>query len=265
VGVLAAAVGALLASGAISRLINGVVLPSRNLLARTSSRGFAFRVRGPLSAYVLKDLRVSSRNPATGFLFALPLFEILAVVLPVTATTVVSMSSLVVGAQVGGGFALFTAFLLVTVEDFGVERKTALPFSERVRTISKAAVSTVTYVPVTVALVVVLLVKPSVFSGAIIVPFASIGSVFAASVFEVVVLKLLAERNSGSAARFIAGIGSGEAVMLVPALAYAALYFSSRSHWASIELMTAISAVELLAAVTILRFLGTTGKAPVLP
>jgi len=61
---------------------------------------------------MLKDLRVASRNPATGFLFALPLFEILAVVVPLTATAIVRMSALIVGAQVGGGFALFTAFLL---------------------------------------------------------------------------------------------------------------------------------------------------------
>ena len=158
-GMLIALIGSLAAALGASRMINGVVLPNRQGSARSGLVDYSFKVLSPLSAYIRKDIRVASRNPATGFLFALPVFEIIAVVVPLTATPVVRISALLVGTQVGGGFALFIAFLLVTVEDLGVERRTALPLRESVRTLSKVLISTATYVPVPLALSVMLFAK----------------------------------------------------------------------------------------------------------
>jgi predicted permease len=252
-GLIIALAGAAAAAYGASRIINGVVLPGRAGAAGEHAVDYSFAVRGPLPGYALKDVRVSSRNPATGFLFALPVFEILAVVVPLTATPVVRMSALLVGTQVGGGFALFIAFLLVTVEDLGIERRSALPLNEAVRTLSKVIISTATYLPVPLVLAVVLLVKPSTFGGGAIIPFAALTSVFAACVVEVLVLKALTERGKGAAFRFAAGVGSGECVLILPALLYSAEFLVSRSHTLSVEWLAACSAAELVAAALVLR------------
>ncbi|MDA4137193.1 MAG: hypothetical protein OK449_09400 [Thaumarchaeota archaeon] len=253
-GMAIAVLGSLGASAVIFRTISGVVLPGRGVTGERGGAALSFRIRGALSAYILKDLRVSSRNPATGFLFALPLFEIIAVVVPLTAAPLVRMAPILVGAQVGGGFALFVAFLLVTVEDLGVERKTALPFSESIRTLSKVIVSAAAYVPVPVALSLVLIGKPATFEdGAIVLPFVTLGSVFAACVFEVSVLKALADSGHGTAVRFAAGVGSGEVVLLLPSLAYAVVWYTlSNAHFLSLYSFIAVTAMEIAAAVILL-------------
>jgi hypothetical protein len=233
-------------------VVTGVVLPTRELASSADKRGLVFRVSGPLRAYILKDLRVSSRNPATGFLFALPFFEIIAVVVPLTAASVVKMSVVLVGAQVGGGFALFVAFLLVTVEDLGVERRTALPFNESVRTLSKVVVSTAAFLPVPVALGLVLTGKPTTFWGSALVSPLAVVSVFAACVFEVSVLKALAENGRGTAVKFAAGIGSGEFVLLLPALIYSGMYILSRDHTIALSALAVSTALELVAACSVL-------------
>jgi len=257
-GVLGVVAGAVYASSGVARIISGVVVNPARGVATHQHRGarefYSFRLRGRLSAYMLKDVRVAMRNPATGFLFALPLFEILAVVVPLTATSVVRMSALLVGAQVGGGFALFTAFLLVTVEDLGVERRSALPFSESVRTLSKVALSTLTYAPVPVALTVILLVKPSTFAEGGLIPIAALASVFAACVVEVTVLNTLTNWGRGTAVRFIAGVGSGEFVLLLPSVAYAVEYFISQDRVIALVLLVTASGAEILASVLLLRF-----------
>ncbi len=262
-GLIVALAGAAAAAYGASRIINGVVLPGRAGAEGEHAVDYSFAVRGPLAGYALKDVRVSSRNPATGFLFALPVFEILAVVVPLTATPVVRMSALLVGTQVGGGFALFIAFLLVTVEDLGIERRSALPLNEAVRTLSKVIISTATYLPVPVVLAVVLLVKPSTFGGGAIIPFAALTSVFAACVVEVLVLKALTERGKGAAVRFAAGVGLGECVLILPALLYSAEFLVSRSHTLSVEWLAACSAAELVAAAVVLRRVRAQGSSQI--
>lgn len=244
--------GAAAAAYGASRIINGVVLPGKSGATGERRSDYSFAVRSPLPGYTLKDVRVSSRSPATGFLFALPVFEIVAVVVPLTATPVVRMSALLVGSQVGGGFALFIAFLLVTVEDLGIERRSALPLNEAVRTLSKVIISTATYLPVPLVLAAVLLLKPSTFGGGAAVPFAALSSVFAACVVEVLVLKALTERGKGAAVRFAAGVGSGECVLVLPALLYSAEFLVSRSHVLSVEWLAACSAAGLAGAAALL-------------
>jgi hypothetical protein len=173
------------------------------------------------------------------------------------------MSALLVGTQVGGGFALFIAFLLVTVEDLGIERRSALPLNEAVRTLSKVIISTATYLPVPVVLAVVLLVKPSTFGGGAIIPFAALTSVFAACVVEVLVLKALTERGKGAAVRFAAGVGLGECVLILPALLYSAEFLVSRSHTLSVEWLAACSAAELVAAAVVLRRVRAQGSSQI--
>jgi predicted permease len=255
-GVGIAVSGSLAALLGVSRIIDGIVLPGKLGSVGPQMANYSFRVRGPLGAYVLKDLRVASRNPATGFLFALPIFELVFVVVQLTASHVVKMSALLVATQVGGGFALFVAFLLVTMEDLGVERRSALPLSEAIRTLSKVLISTVMYLPVPIALAAILFTRPSTFGGGTLIPLASLLSLFAACVVEVAVLKSLGDRGSGTEVRFAVGIGSGELVMVIPAVVYAIGFLCSKSQLLSVEALLVSSAIELALAALILRRIG---------
>jgi len=245
------------AARAILGVVGSVITPAKRTGTKLKMAGLTFRVRGPLAGYVLKDVRVASRNPATGFLFALPVFEIIAVAVPLLGVHVVRMSALLAGAQVGGGFSLFAAFLLVTVEDFGVERRTALPFRESVRTLSKAVVSTCSYLPVPVSFAVVLLLKPTTFAiGSFAIPTLGAVSVFGGCVVEVFVIRTLAEGGHGTAVRFATGIGTGEACMLLPGIAYALTYILAGSHVEALSIFASIIVVELGLALVILRRTG---------
>jgi predicted permease len=256
VGVGIAVSGSLASILGASRIIDGIVLPGKLGAVGPRLASYSFSVRGPLSAYMLKDVRVASRNPATGFLFALPVFEIVFVVVQLTVSHVVKMSALLVATQVGGGFALFAAFLLVTMEDLGVERRSALPLRETIRTLSKVLISTAMYLPVPLALAVIIFTRPSTFGGGLIIPLASLLSIFAACVVEVVVLKALGDRGSGTEVRFAVGIGTGELVMVLPAAVYAVEFLSSRSQLLSVEALLIGSAIELAGAALILRRVG---------
>ena len=101
-------------------------------------------------------------------------------------------------------------------------------------------------------LAAVLLLKPSTFGGGAAVPFAALSSVFAACVVKVLVLKALTERGKGAAVRFAAGVGSGECVLVLPALLYSAEFLVSRSHVLSVEWLAACSAAELAGAAALL-------------
>jgi len=242
------------ASKAILGVVTSVVLPSKRLGQQLRRASLSFRIRKPLGGYILKDIRVASRNPATGFIFALPIFVVIAVAVPLAGTPIVKMSALLAGAQVGGGFAIFAAFLLVTVEDFGVERRTALPFSESVRTLSKALISTGCYLPAPVSFSLVLLLKPSTFAlGSFAIPVLGTLSVFAGCIIEVSVIRALAENGRGTAFRFSAGIGTGEVTMLLPSIAYAVAYVLSRNHIEALGIFVSITAVELVVAYQVLR------------
>lgn len=265
-GLLLMVVGCAGASLGARQIINAVVLPGTQSSSGTRTVRYSFRSHGALAAYMLKDIRTSSRNPATGFLFALPVFEIFAVVLPLTATPVLRMSLLLAATQACGGFALFVAFLLVTVEDLGVERKTGLPFEESVRTLSKVAISFATFVPVLLALAAIVLSKPATYSAGLAIPLTASGSVMAACVVEVVVLRALYERGLGPAVRFAVGVGSGECLLVLPALLYSVEYLLSKNHLWSIESLVGCTLVELAAAVLLLGLMGRNrGRAAVAP
>ncbi len=230
-----------------------MIAPPKATSTLPKGERFSFKVRGALEGYLLKDLRVATRNPATGFLFALPVFDIIAVAVPLLTTSAIRMSEVLTGVQVGAGFSLFSAFLLVTVEDFGVERRTALPFREKVRTLSKALISTCCYLPVPLSIGLVLLFKTSTFpAGTLAVPVLGIASVFAGCVLEVTVIRILAEDGRGTAVRFGAGVGTGETTMLLPSVAYSVAYILTRDHAEALVVLAALTLAELGLAALVL-------------
>ena len=62
------------------RTINSVSKITRGVGAKISrpvAKDFLLRLRSPLPAYIVKDLRLASMNPSLAFLYAAPLFEVI--------------------------------------------------------------------------------------------------------------------------------------------------------------------------------------------
>lgn len=252
-GVLGATVLAALAFRRVASIVGEIASARPEAGGGAWSGDMSMRVRGQVQSYVLKDLRVASRNPATGFLFALPVFETIAVVLPVLSVPVVKVSDILIGAQVGAGFALFTAFLLVSVEDAGIERGTALPINEGVRTLSKSLVSVMTYLPVPIVLGFALATKATTFGAGLFIPAVESLSVFAACVVEVRVLKRLADAGRSGAERFFLGLGAGLLVLVACALVYVATFSLTGAHWTAFGTLSGACLATFVGAVWLLR------------
>ncbi|PVX23920.1 MAG: hypothetical protein CW716_11065, partial [Candidatus Bathyarchaeum sp.] len=92
-----------------------------NKTARVTAKDFSIKTRSPLFGYVVKDLKLSSRNPATAFFFALPVLETLFVSLIVTNFEVLRASTLLVSSFMGGIFVLLMPLALINAEGTGLE------------------------------------------------------------------------------------------------------------------------------------------------
>lgn len=237
----------------LSGMIGDVAMKKPELPGGAWSGDMSMKLRGQIASYVLKDLRVASRNPATGFLFALPVFETLAVVVPIVSVPVVTVTDILIGAQVGAGFALFTAFLLVAVEDAGIERGTALPISEGVRTRAKAYVSVLTYLPVPLVLGLALATRTTTFGAGALIPTVDMLSVFAACVIEVRVLKRLTDAGRSGSERFFVGLGAGLLVLVLCTLSYAGGYLSTGDHWFAFGALLAANLIAFGAAEALVK------------
>ena len=120
--------------------------------------------------------------------------------------------------------------------------------------------STAAYLPVPVALALVLLGRTTTFGGGILIPIVTTGSVFAGCVFEVSVLKALADSGHGTAVRIAAGVGSGEVILMLPAIAYSLVYYASHGHIFALEVFTAFTVLELAAGTLILELKSRRGR-----
>jgi predicted permease len=219
---------------------------------RTTGRDARVVTRRPLLAYIVKDLRVASRNPSTGFLFALPIFETLAVIVPLASSHIVKMAVMLVASVVGGSFALFVAFLLASVEQARMDYGDVLPIGSATPTFAKTIVAVVSFLPTPVFLAAVSYGRLTYVAGSLI-PFLMTLAVFAGCVGEVTVLRRFSRRSRVSIMTFGSGIGVGTALVLLPVVAYAMTYLSSKNHTVSLLACGLIASAELGLALLLAR------------
>jgi predicted permease len=223
-------------------------------IARVKAGDFSVKPRGQLLGYVSKDLKIASRNPATAFFFALPLIEALITTLLISNFALLRTAVLVVATSMGAVFSLFLPLALLTAEGKGLEYTKTLPIGSRKIVVSKALVSTLTYVLVPLALVCLSIVKPLTSPSTILIPFFIVVSVASASVFEIkLFLRNTAKSKLAGVVNDIEKLTVGIFTVLAPLFAYSATFLLSLSQALSLFAMAGIVLAELAVTICILR------------
>lgn len=222
-------------------------------IARVGTRDFSVKPRGPLLGYVLKDLKVASRNPATAFFFALPVLETVIITLLDSNFGTLRTALVLAGTSMGGIFALFLPLALLTAEGRGLEYTKTLPINSRRIVVPKTLVSTATYVPVPFILVALSFVKPLTSQSTILIPFLIIMPVASASVLEIkLFLRTAAKSRIASVLSDFEKLAVGVLIILVPEVAYAAMFLATFNHGFSLLAMAGTAFAELAVALHIL-------------
>jgi predicted permease len=215
---------------------------------------FSVKPRSPLPGYMLKDLKISSRNPATAFFFVLPLLETVIITLLISSTGTMRTITVIVATAMGTIFALFSPLALLSAEGKGLEYTKTLPISSRMIVASKALVSTAVYALVPLALVVLSLARPLISPSAILIPFFTIVSVASASIFEIFLfLRTTGRGQMAAIANDVEKLFVGVLVALVPLFVYALVFLSSLNHSLSLLTMGMAVLVEFAMTLYILR------------
>ena len=223
-------------------------------ISRVTAKDFSIKTRNPLFGFVLKDLKVSSRNPATAFFFALPVLETIIVSFMVTNFEVLRASTLLVSTFMGGIFVLLMPLALLSAEGTGLEYTKTLPLNVNRIITSKTLISTLTYVPVPLVLLVMAFLKPLTSPLTIIIPFFVMLSIASASIFEIqLFLNSVTQGKIAAVLHDLKKLIVGVITLLIPLVVYVVIYLFSFSHIFAVLSMAGASALELALAVYLLR------------
>jgi predicted permease len=223
-------------------------------ISRVTAKDFSIKTRNPLFGYVLKDLKTSSRNPATAFFFALPVLETVIVSFTIANFEVLHASTLLVSTFMGGIFVLLMPLALLNAEGTGLEYTKTLPLNINRIITSKTLISTLTYVPVPLVLLVMAFLKPLTSPLIMLIPFFVLLAIASASIFEIQLF--LSSVTKGKISALIHDLKKlvvGVTALITPLAAYAVCYIISFSHVFAVLTMGGASASELALAVYLLR------------
>jgi predicted permease len=218
-------------------------------ITRETATDLSIKPRSPLFGYVLKDLKSCSRNPATAFFFALPVLETVIVSYTLASFEVLRASTLLVSTLMGGVFVLLMPLALLNSEGKGLEYTKTLPLNLNRIVTSKTLVSTLTYVPVPLVLLVLAFLKPITSPLLILIPFFSILSIASASVFEIqLFLSIVTNGKISALIHDLKKLIVGITTLVVPLLVYAVAYVVSSNHLIGVFSMGIASTAELALA-----------------
>jgi len=211
-------------------------------------------LRGPVAAYVMKDLRAASTNLPSAFLFALPTFETLVILLIRAFLPTLGASTLLVALTLGGVFALVLPLVLVGSEGTGFEFAKTMPLRMRTIVSAKGLITTAVFLPAVAVVYVESLLKPLTSASSVLIPPAAILAVAAASLLEVRLFLGFAPRGRATfALQEFARMAAGAGVVLLPATAYLATYIVTFNHIVAAAVMVVIASAELAGIVGFVR------------
>jgi len=212
------------------------------------------KVRSPLLGYVWKDLRASTRNPATAFFYALPSFETVVVLISTLSLPVLRAAVIMVAAAMGGAFTLFIPLGLLNAEGVGISYTRSLPVKVWTMVSAKGIIAVLAFLPVPLALVALALIKPVTSSLVLLLPLELVASAAAGSLVEVwLFLGVSSQTRTSAVLHDMVRLLAGVALMMLPELAYLGAYFASYDHALSVLAGGATAAIELSVVVLRLR------------
>jgi len=154
----------------------------------------------------------------------------------------------------GGIFVLLMPLALLSAEGTGLEYTKTLPLNVNSIITSKTLISTLTYVPVPLVLLVMAFLKPLTSPLTMLIPFFVILAIASASIFEIQLF--LSSVTKGKIAALIHDLKKliiGVTTLITPLVVYAVGYLISFSHVFAVLGMGGASASELALAVYLLR------------
>ncbi len=223
-------------------------------ISRETAKDFSIKTRKPLFGYILKDFKISSRNPATAFFFALPVLETVIISFVIANSEVLRASELLVSTFMGGILVLLMPLALLSAEGTGLQYTKTLPLNVNKIITSKALISTLTYIPVPIVLLIMAFLKPLSSPLIISVPFSIILTVASASIFEIQLF--LSSVTKGKIAALIHDLKKlivGVTTLIIPLAAYSVGYLISFSHVFAVLGMGGAAASEMVLAAFLLR------------
>jgi predicted permease len=221
---------------------------------RSKAIDFQIKTHNPTQGYVIKDLRVTSRNPATAFFFVLPVFETVIVAFLSSNVEFLRASTVLVATSMGAIFALLIPLALLNSEGKGIEYTKTLPVTSQRMVSSKALITMATFIPVPVSLFCLALIKPPTSWFLVLIPFFMVISIVSASIFEILIfLRSVGKSRIAGVINDAEKILVGLLMVLLPEVAYAMVYIFSFNHAFATLSMGGVSVVELLTALFTLR------------
>jgi predicted permease len=234
----------------VKRISNGTDVKT----LRVTAKDFSIKTRNPLFGFVLKDLKISSRNPATAFFFALPVLETIIISFMLANFDILRASTLLVSTFMGGIFVLLMPLALLNSEGTGLEYTKTLPVDINQIILSKTLISTLTYLPVPLVLLVMAFLKPLTSPLILLIPFFVVLAIVSASIFEVQLFLDSVTRGKISAIiHDLKKLVVGVTILLIPLVAYVVTYLVSFSHVFAVLGIGGASASELAVAVYLLQ------------
>ena len=236
--------------GTVKRISQGVGVR----IDRSKAIDFQIKRRGPLQGYVMKDLRVTSRNPATAFFFVLPVFETVIVAFLASNVEFLRASTVLVATSMGAIFALLIPLALLNSEGKGIEYAKTLPITSQRMVSAKALITMATFVPVPVALLCLALFKPPTSWFTVLIPFFMVISIVSASIFEILIfLRSVGKSRIAGVINDVEKILVGLLTIFVPEIAYVIVYLFSFNHAFATLTMGGTTLAELWIAFFTLR------------
>jgi putative transporter with 12 TMs len=255
---LAATVGYLLVAVAVSRwsMTSVTGFPEGASIGTGGGRtnDTSIPLHEPVTAYAMKDLRAASANLPSAFLFTLPAFETLVILLIRAYLPTLGASTILVAMTLGGMVSLILPLVLVSSEGPGFDFAKTLPLRMRTIIFSKALITTAVFLPAVAVVLVESLLKPLNSSFSILIPLASIMAVAAASLLEV---RLFLGFAPGGRVTFalqeFARMAAGAGVVLLPATIYVAAYIFTFNHALAAGMMIVAASTEVFAITEFVR------------
>ena len=232
---------------------------------RQRAKEFLLRLRRPTAAYVLKDVRVSSKNPSTAFIYALPVLEAVVIALTLTGIRELRAASVITSTILGCFFTMISASILLNTEGSGLDYTLSLPLNARVIVLAKSLISTVAYLPVPAAIGVLLYLGRPTSVWLYLIPVLEIAAVSAATSAELsffikgyaksgtrqisrsIETRGLSLMSPGDLLRLFAALVVAGGLVLGPVGAYTLAYVTSHSQAVAAGLMGLAALAEFAA------------------
>jgi predicted permease len=247
-------------------------------IIRKAAKEFTIRPRAPLFGYILKDLRMASKSPATAFLFAFPVFETVIVLFSFSSVSRFSATSIISSMSIGLFFTLFMSSALLNTEASSIDFTMSLPLRPLTIVNAKALIVALTYLPVPIVMLILESQKTSTSPLLVFVPFIEILAVASAGAAQIglfivahrkVVTEIGQKRSKKTVAvfqpsgfslmggrdvvRLAVSVVLGIGLLAVPIGSYAVSYLLTHSHLSAILAMAFAGIMELAVVELVIR------------